>query len=46
MEREFMDGSKSPAPCLIEILIASHDSEDAKKSYEEIQHIKVLCKGG
>ena len=24
----------------------SHDAEDAKKSYEEIQHIKVQCKGG
>ena len=36
MEREFMDGSQSPAPWIIEILIASHDSEDAKKSYKEI----------
>jgi hypothetical protein len=41
MEREFMGGSQSPAPWIIEILIVSHDSEDAKKSYKEIQHIKV-----
>ena len=43
MEREFMDGYQSPAPWIIEILIVSHDTEDAKKSYEEIQHIKVQC---
>ena len=46
MEREFMDGYQSPAPWIIEILIVSHDSEDAKKSYKEIQHIKIQCKGG
>ena len=36
MEREFMDGSQSPAPWIIKILIVSHDAEDAKKSYKEI----------
>ena len=46
MEREFMDGFQSAAPWIFEILIVSHDSEDAKKSYKEIQHIKVQCKGG
>ena len=46
MEREFKDFSQSPAPWIIQILIVSHDSKDAKKSYKEIQHIKVQCKGG
>ena len=46
MEREFMDGFKSPAPWIIEILIVSHNSEDAQKCYKEIQYIKVECKGG
>ena len=34
MEREFVDGYQSPAPWIIKILIASHDSKDAKKSYK------------
>ena len=41
MERESMDGYQYPAPWIIEVLIVSHDSKDAKKRYKEIKHIKV-----
>ena len=46
MEREFKDDSQSLAPWIIQILITSHDAENAQKCYKEIQHIKVQCKGG